>query len=87
MVIIEVKNMGTIKLELDEKVAPVTVKNFQKLIKKGFYDGLIFHRVINGFMIQGGSDEGDLSLNHHIYHQNIVICRSCANVHQLNNKL
>ena len=47
-------NMGEIKAELYPDVAPVTVKNFVDLIKKGFYNGLTFHRVIEGFMIQGG---------------------------------
>ncbi len=58
MVIIEMENGGQIKLELDEKAAPNTVKNFKHLVSKGFYDGLIFHRVIPGFMIQGGCPEG-----------------------------
>ena len=49
---------GIIKLELDEKAAPKTVKNFRKLVKEHFYDGLIFHRVIKGFMIQGGDPSG-----------------------------
>jgi peptidyl-prolyl cis-trans isomerase A (cyclophilin A) len=47
-------NMGTIELELDEAKAPMTVKNFLSYVDEKFYDGLIFHRVINGFMIQGG---------------------------------
>ncbi len=47
-------NMGTIELELDEAKAPLTVKNFLTYVDEKFYDGLIFHRVINGFMIQGG---------------------------------
>ncbi len=47
-------NFGEIVLELDTEKAPVTVENFLNYVKKGFYDGLIFHRVINGFMIQGG---------------------------------
>lgn len=54
MVVIEMENGGVIKLELDEKAAPKTVENFLKLVKKGFYDGLTFHRIIPGFMIQGG---------------------------------
>ena len=58
MVYIKVKDIGTIKLELDEKAAPLTVKNFTELVNKGFYDGLIFHRVISGFMIQGGCPYG-----------------------------
>ena len=55
---ITVKNYGTIKLELDEGAAPITVANFVKLAKEGFYDGLTFHRIMNGFMIQGGDPEG-----------------------------
>lgn len=47
-------NMGTIELELNEEKAPVTVKNFLSYVDSKFYDGLIFHRVIDGFMIQGG---------------------------------
>ena len=49
---------GDIIIELDPDAAPITVKNFQKLVKQGFYDGLTFHRVIKGFMIQGGDPEG-----------------------------
>lgn len=55
---IEVENKGVIELELYPDIAPVTVSNFVYLAKKGFYDGLIFHRVIEGFMIQGGCPEG-----------------------------
>ena len=58
MVVIEMENGRKIKLELYPDVAPITVKNFEKLVSEGFYDGLIFHRVINGFMIQGGDPEG-----------------------------
>jgi cyclophilin family peptidyl-prolyl cis-trans isomerase len=50
---------GTIKLELDEGTAPITVENFIKLAKDGFYDGLTFHRIIDGFMIQGGDPLGN----------------------------
>ena len=53
MVVIEMENGGKIELELYPEVAPITVKNFEKLVSEGFYDGLIFHRVIPGFMIQG----------------------------------
>ena len=56
---INVKDMGTIKLELDESSAPITVNNFIKLAKSNFYDGLTFHRIINGFMIQGGDPLGN----------------------------
>ena len=58
MVIIEMENGKQIKLELYPDVAPITVENFEKLVKQGFYDGLIFHRVISGFMIQGGDPMG-----------------------------
>lgn len=56
---IEVENYGTIHLELDEKSAPITVSNFIKLAQEGFYDGLTFHRIISGFMIQGGDPLGN----------------------------
>lgn len=51
---INIKDYGTIKVELDADVAPKTVENFAKLVNEGFYDGLTFHRIISGFMIQGG---------------------------------
>ena len=52
------QNGGTIRIELDKTAAPITVENFEKLASKGFYDGLTFHRVIPGFMIQGGCPQG-----------------------------
>lgn len=58
MVIIEMENGKQIKLELYPDKAPITVENFLKLVSAGFYDGLIFHRVIKDFMIQGGDPEG-----------------------------
>ncbi len=51
---IKIRDMGTIRAELYPKNAPKTVENFLSLVKRGFFDGLIFHRVIKGFMIQGG---------------------------------
>ena len=59
MVKIEMENGGVITLELYPETAPITVANFEKLVKEGFYDGLIFHRVIPGFMIQGGDPLGE----------------------------
>ena len=58
MVQIEMENGGIIKIELYPEHAPITVANFEKLVKEGFYNGLIFHRVIEGFMIQGGDPTG-----------------------------
>ncbi len=58
MVIIEMENGKKIKLELDSSAAPITVENFEKLSRDGFYDGLTFHRIIPGFMIQGGCPLG-----------------------------
>lgn len=58
IVTITMENDDIIKAELYPEIAPNTVNNFISLIKKGFYDGLIFHRVINGFMIQGGCPDG-----------------------------
>lgn len=58
MVEITMENGGVIQLELYPEHAPKTVANFLKLVEQGFYDGLVFHRVISGFMIQGGDPEG-----------------------------
>ena len=58
IVTIEMENGDIIKVELYPDVAPNTVNNFISLVKKGFYDGVIFHRVIRGFMIQGGCPDG-----------------------------
>ena len=55
---IEIQDYGTITVALDEKAAPATVENFVKLAEEGFYDGLTFHRIIAGFMMQGGDPEG-----------------------------
>ncbi|MEG0911553.1 MAG: peptidylprolyl isomerase [Ruthenibacterium sp.] len=58
MIEITMENGKKIKLELDAAAAPITVENFTKLVSEGFYDGLTFHRVIPGFMIQGGCPDG-----------------------------
>ena len=58
-VLMKIKDYGEIELELDRSVAPITVDNFLKLVNKGFYNGLTFHRVIKGFMIQGGCPKGN----------------------------
>ena len=59
MVVIEMDNGRVIRIELDPGAAPVTVANFEKLVRQKFYDGLTFHRVIPGFMIQGGDPKGN----------------------------
>lgn len=59
MAVIEVEGLGEIKLELYQEIAPITVENFVRLAEEGFYDGLTFHRIINGFMIQGGDPLGN----------------------------
>ena len=53
-------NLGSFKIELDEKNAPITTKNFLDYVNSGFFNGTIFHRVINGFMIQGGGFTPDM---------------------------
>ena len=59
MVRITMEDGGIIDIELNEEVAPITCENFKKLVKEGFYNGLTFHRVIPGFMIQGGCPNGN----------------------------
>ncbi len=59
MVVIEMENGAKIEIELYPEHAPITVKNFEKLVSEGFYDGLTFHRIIPGFMIQGGDPLGN----------------------------
>lgn len=56
---IEIENYGTIALTLDADIAPVSVTNFMDLVEDGFYNGLTFHRIISGFMIQGGDPQGN----------------------------
>ena len=56
---IEIQDYGTVSVELDGDTAPVTVQNFMDLANAGFYNGLTFHRIIDGFMIQGGDPNGD----------------------------
>ena len=55
---INVKDYGEIQVELDADTAPITVTNFVKLAQEGFYDGLTFHRIMDGFMVQGGRSSG-----------------------------
>ena len=59
MIILKIAGMGEIKIELDYKNAPISSANFVSLVNKGFYDGLTFHRIIKGFMIQGGCPLGN----------------------------
>ena len=59
MVVITMDTGEKIKIELYPEIAPITCENFEKLVKSGFYDGLTFHRVIPGFMIQGGCPKGN----------------------------
>ena len=59
MVILKIANMGEIKIELDYKNAPISSANFVSLVNTGYYDGLTFHRIIKGFMIQGGCPLGN----------------------------
>lgn len=59
LVDIEIQDKGTIRVELDADVAPITVTNFVNLVEEGFYDGLTFHRIIEGFMMQGGDPMGN----------------------------
>lgn len=58
MIRMEMEDGGIVEIELDPSAAPITAANFEKLVKEGFYDGLIFHRIIAGFMIQGGDPTG-----------------------------
>ena len=58
-IVITIKDYGSITVLLDAKAAPITVSNFLKLVEEGFYDGLTFHRIMSGFMIQGGDPKGD----------------------------
>ena len=58
MIRITMQNGKTIDIELDHSAAPITCENFEKLVKDGFYNGLTFHRIIPGFMIQGGDPQG-----------------------------
>ena len=57
-ILMKIENVGDIELELYPEKAPITAENFAKLTKEGFYDGTVFHRVIDGFVIQGGDPTG-----------------------------
>ncbi len=59
MIKLDIKGFGSMLIELDPEAAPKTVANFEGLVKKGFFDGLTFHRIIKGFMIQGGDPAGN----------------------------
>ena len=59
MIKLDIKGYGSMMIELDPVAAPKTVANFEALVEKGFFDGLTFHRIIKGFMIQGGDPEGN----------------------------
>lgn len=59
MIKLDIKGFGSMLIELDPEAAPKTVENFTKLVEKGFFDGLTFHRIIKGFMIQGGDPNGN----------------------------
>ena len=61
--VIDIENYGEISIALDSKTAPISVENFKKLANKGYYDGLTFHRIMEGFMMQGGSSNGTSSDN------------------------
>jgi len=63
---IVIKDYGTIKAELYADIAPITVTNFMDLVREGFYDGLTFHRIIDGFMMQGGDPTQNKDSNHRI---------------------
>ena len=79
MIRITMQDGGVIDLELDEKAAPITVENFLKLVNAKFYDGTIFHRVIPGFMIQGGDPEfAQNGVNNPIKHKRGVISMARA---------
>lgn len=56
---IQIQNYGTVTVKLDREAAPITVENFVKLAESGFYDGLTFHRIVEGFVMQGGDPEGN----------------------------
>lgn len=73
VVTIEMENGDIIKAELYPEIAPNTVNNFISLVKKGFYNGLNFHRVINGFMIQGGCPQGTRNRRTGLLHQGRVL--------------
>ena len=78
VVTFEMENGDIMKAELYPEVAPNTVNNFVSLVKKGFYDGVIFHRVISGFMIQGGDPEWNRNRWSWIFNQRRVCTEWCG---------
>ena len=78
VVTFEMENGDIMKAELYPEVAPNTVNNFVSLVKKGFYDGVIFHRVISGFMIQGGDPEWNRNGWSWIFNQRRVCTEWCG---------
>ena len=76
MIRITMQNGKTIDIELDHSAAPITCENFEKLVKDGFYNGLTFHRIIPGFMIQGGDPQGTGMGGPGWHHQGRVLCRT-----------
>mgnify|MGYP000299653215 CR=1 FL=1 len=75
MVRITMEDGGIIDIELNEEAAPITCENFKKLVSEGFYNGLTFHRVIPGFMIQGGWPAGQRHRRPRLEHQGRVCCK------------
>ena len=76
---------GKLELELDADVAPITVTNFVNLAKKGFYNGLTFHRIMSGFMIQGGDPNGDYAAYGKVTAGMDIVDKICQSVQPIDN--